>query len=118
VGVTNDVVANGILSTNATLTVTEAPTVSIAFLRTLVDPGTFQAPANSTQPYKVTGTVTTYTNLTQSTRHPIYLQDGTGWHQHLCYIWPNVPSRTGRHRDVCRGGIELQQRFGAVCRHR
>lgn len=77
VGVTNDVVANGILSTNATLTVIDPPSVSIAFLRSLVDPVTFQSTASLTQPYKVTGTVTTYTNITTANTSSYYLQDGT-----------------------------------------
>lgn len=77
VGVTNDVVPNGILSTNATLTVTDPQTVSIAYLRTLVDPVTLQAPPNSTTPYKVAGTITTFTNITSGNTASYYLQDGT-----------------------------------------
>ncbi len=78
VGVTNDVVPNGILSTNATLTVSDPATVSIAFLRNLVDPATFQYPPNSTVPYKIVGTVTTLTNVTSGNTSSYYLQDGTG----------------------------------------
>jgi hypothetical protein len=77
VGVTNDIVPNGILSSNAVLTVLDPATVSVAYLRSLVDPETFQAPANSTTPYKVTGTVTTYTNITTGNTSSYYLQDGT-----------------------------------------
>ena len=78
VGVTNDVVPNGILSTNATLTVSDPATVSIAFLRNLVDPVTFQFPPNSTVPYRIIGTVTTFTNITTGNTASYYLQDGTG----------------------------------------
>ncbi|MFO1513601.1 MAG: immunoglobulin domain-containing protein [Verrucomicrobiota bacterium] len=77
VGVTNDIVPNGILSTNAVLTVVDPTTVSVAFLRSLVDPVTLQAPAGSTTPYKVTGTITTYTNITTGNTASYYLQDGT-----------------------------------------
>jgi hypothetical protein len=52
------------------------PAVSIAFLRTLVDPVTFTA-TNSTDIYKVTGTVTTLTNLTSGNTSSYYLQDNT-----------------------------------------
>jgi len=66
----------GLLSANAVLSATPVPAVSIAYLRTLVDPATLQA-TNSTLPYKVTGTVTTYTNLTTVNTSSYYLQDGT-----------------------------------------
>ncbi len=78
VGVTNDVVATGILSTNAVLTVNNPPAVSVAFVRSLVDPGTLQAAPGSTQPYSVTGTITTFTNITTGNTSSYYLQDGTG----------------------------------------
>jgi hypothetical protein len=79
VAVTNDVTPNGIVSTNAVLTVLSVPVVSIGYLRTLVDPNTF-APTNTPPsiPYKVTGTITTYTNLTTGNTASYYLQDGTG----------------------------------------
>jgi hypothetical protein len=79
VAVTNDVVVNGIVSTNAVLTVAAASQVTIAYLRTLVDPVTFN-PTNTppTIAYQVTGTVTTYTNLTTGNTASYYLQDGTG----------------------------------------
>ncbi len=77
VGVTNDVVPNGILSSNAVLTVLNPAAVSIAFVRTLVDPATFQAPNGSTTPYAITGTVTTFTNITTGNTSSYYLQDAT-----------------------------------------
>jgi hypothetical protein len=77
--VTNDVVVNGILSSNAVLTVLNPPAVSIAYLRTLVDPVTYQATnVPATLPYQVTGIVTTFTNLTTGNTASYYLQDGTG----------------------------------------
>jgi hypothetical protein len=78
VAVTNDVVPNGIVSTNAVLTVLNPAVVSIAYLRTLVDPSTF-LPTNTppTIPYQVTGIVTTFTNLTSGNTASYYLQDGT-----------------------------------------
>ena len=77
VAVTNDTSAIGIVSTNAVLSVSNAPTVSIAFLRSLQDPGTYTVPAGSTTPYRVTGIVTTFTNLTSGDTSSYYLQDGT-----------------------------------------
>ena len=77
VAATNDVVTtSGIVSTNAVLTVLNTPVVSIAYLRTLVDPGTYQ-PTNSTTPYQVTGTITIFTNLTSGNTAGYYLQDAT-----------------------------------------
>ena len=75
---TNDVVPNGILSTNAVLTVNNPPAVSVAFVRSLVDPITLQAAPGATQPYSVTGTITTFTNITSGNTSSYYLQDGTG----------------------------------------
>jgi hypothetical protein len=82
VAVTNDYAnypTNGVVSTNAALTVLDTPVVSIAYLRSLVDPVTFN-PTNTPPsiPYQVTGTVTTYTNLTTGNTSSYYLQDGTG----------------------------------------
>ena len=78
VGVTNDVVANGILSSNAVLTVINPAAVSIAYLRTLVDPLNGYMPTNNlTIPYQVTGIITTYTNITTGNTFSYYLQDGT-----------------------------------------
>ena len=78
VAVTNDVVPNGIVSTNAVLTVNNPPVVSIAYLRTLVDPNNgYSSTAPLTAPYQITGTVTTFTNLTTGNTASYYLQDGT-----------------------------------------
>jgi hypothetical protein len=77
VAVTNDVVVNGVVSSNAVVTVLNPPAVSIAYLRTLVDPNNNYQATNSTQPYQVTGIVTTYTNLTSGNTASYYLQDGT-----------------------------------------
>ncbi|HTY86214.1 MAG TPA: immunoglobulin domain-containing protein [Candidatus Acidoferrum sp.] len=79
VAATNDVVVNGVVSTNAVLTVQNPAHVSVAYLRTLVDPVTYQ-PTNvpPSIPYEVTGTVTTYTNITTGNTASYYLQDGTG----------------------------------------
>ena len=77
VAVTNDVVVPGIVSTNAVVTVINPPSATIAFLRTLVDPNNFYQPTNSTQPYQVTGIITTYTNLTPGNTASYYLQDAT-----------------------------------------
>jgi hypothetical protein len=79
VAVTNDVVPNGIVSTNAVLTVLTPQQVTIAYLRTLVDPLNGYNPTNSppTIAYQVTGTITTFTNLTTGNTASYYLQDGT-----------------------------------------
>ncbi len=74
VGVTNDF--GGIVSSNAVLSAIPIPTVSVAYLRTLVDPVTYLA-TNSTAVFKVTGIVTTLTNLTTGDTSSYYLQDGT-----------------------------------------
>jgi hypothetical protein len=76
VAVTNDVAPNGVVSTNAVVTVLNAPSVSIEFLRTLVDPNNNYQPTN-TQPFQVTGVITTYTNITSGNTASYYLQDGT-----------------------------------------
>jgi hypothetical protein len=62
-------------TTNFVLSVTNPPTVSIAYLRTLVD-GNFIA-TNTTQLWQVTGPVTTFTNLTTGNTASYYLQDAT-----------------------------------------
>lgn len=74
-GVSN--VFGGVLSSNSVLTVMNPPAVSIAFLRTLVDTTTYLQ-TNSILPWEVTGTVTTFTNLTTGNTSSYYLQDGTG----------------------------------------
>jgi len=75
VAVTNE--NGGIISTNATLTVSNPPVVTVAFLRSLLDPTTFATTASPTQPYQVTGTVTSYTNVTTGDTSSYYLQDAT-----------------------------------------
>jgi hypothetical protein len=78
VAVTNNVVATGIVSSNAVLSIVPPATVSIAYLRTLVDPSTYLATnIPSTIPYTVTGIVTTLTNITSGDTASYYLQDGT-----------------------------------------
>jgi hypothetical protein len=62
-------------TTNFVLSVTNPPAVSIAYLRTLVD-GNFIA-TNTTQLWQVTGTVTTFTNLTSVNTSSYYIQDAT-----------------------------------------
>jgi hypothetical protein len=81
VAVTNNLNPNnGIVSTNAVLTVINPQQVTIAYLRTLVDPLNGYNPTNSppTIAYQVTGTITTFTNLTTGNTASYYLQDGTG----------------------------------------
>ncbi|NOS72138.1 MAG: hypothetical protein HOP33_19705 [Verrucomicrobia bacterium] len=63
-------------SANAFVTANPVPAVSIAFLRTLVDPVNYLA-TNSTAVWQATGTVTTFTNLTSGNTSSYYLQDGT-----------------------------------------
>jgi hypothetical protein len=80
VAVTNDVVpTQGIVSTNAVLAVLIPQQVTIAYLRSLVDPLNGYYPTNSppTMAYQVTGIVTTFTNLTTGNTASYYLQDGT-----------------------------------------
>jgi len=78
VAVTNDVVVNGVFSTNAVLTVLNPPVVSIAYLRSLQDVNAGYAPtAPLTQPFQATGTITTFTNVTTGNTSSYYLQDGT-----------------------------------------
>ncbi len=52
------------------------PAVSIGFLRTLVDPTTYNA-TNATQRWQATGIVTAFTNLTTADTSSYYLQDAT-----------------------------------------
>jgi hypothetical protein len=51
--------------------------VTIGYLRSLLDPDTFQ-PANETDFYEITGVVTTATNLTTGDTSSCYIQDATG----------------------------------------
>jgi hypothetical protein len=77
VGVTN-AVAPGTNGGPAILTVTPVIPLAtnVAYLRTLVDPVNYLA-TNSTLVYTVTGTVTTFTNLTTGNTSSYYLQDST-----------------------------------------
>ena len=81
VAATNDYTGfptNGVVSTNGVLTVLNPPVVSIAYLRSLQDPNAGYVPTVPvTQPFQVTGTVTTYTNVTTGNTSSYYLQDGT-----------------------------------------
>ena len=81
VAVTNDYAGfptNGVVSTNGVLTVLDPPVVSVLYLRSLVDVNNGYVPTVPlTQPYQVTGTVTTFTNLTTGNTSSYYLQDGT-----------------------------------------
>ncbi len=63
-------------SANVFVTANPAIPVSIAFLRTLVDPTTYLA-TNSTSVWQATGTVSTFTNLTSGNTSSYYLQDST-----------------------------------------
>lgn len=79
VAVTNDVFPTGIVSSNAVLTIKVPAAVSIAYLHQLVDKTTWQA--TNVPPsiaYQVTGTITTYTNITTGDTASYYLQDATG----------------------------------------
>jgi hypothetical protein len=76
VAVTNDTTTAGIVSSNAVVTVNPIQAVSIAYVRSLIDPATLQA-TNTTTPYQITGIVTTLTNITSGNTSSYYLQDGT-----------------------------------------
>ena len=80
VAVTNNVVPNnGIVSTNAVLTVLSPPVVTIAYLRSLQDVNNGYVPTVPlTIAFQATGTVTTFTNVTSGNTSSYYLQDGTG----------------------------------------
>jgi len=78
VAVTNDytgIPTNGVISTNAVVTVLNPQHVTIAYLRTLVD-SAYQ-PTNSTTPFEISGVVTAYTNLTSANTSGYFLQDAT-----------------------------------------
>ena len=78
VGVTNDVLpTQGVVSSNAVLTVLVPPVVTINYLRGLVDP-TFFLPTNTTLYYTTTGTCITKTNYTTSANNEFFIDDGTG----------------------------------------
>ena len=64
-------------SSNAVLTVTTPASVTIGYLRSLLNPTTYQ-PANTTTLYNITGVITTATNLTTGDTASYYIQDSTG----------------------------------------
>jgi hypothetical protein len=64
-------------SSNAVLTVTGPKGVTIGYLRSLLNPETYQ-PADETTFYSVTGVITTATNQTTGNTASYYLQDSTG----------------------------------------
>jgi hypothetical protein len=78
VGVTNDVFPTGVVSSNAVLTVSNAQTVTVAFLRSLVDQTTFLPNVSSVTPFQTTGVITTFTNTTSGNTTSAFLQDATG----------------------------------------
>lgn len=63
-------------SANVTITVTNPPAVSIAYLRTLIDPVSLAA-TNTTQLWQATGVITTFTNTTSGNTASYYIQDAT-----------------------------------------
>ena len=75
VAVTNS--NGGIVSSNAVISVIVPPSVSIAFLRSLVDPNNNWQATNSKIAYQATGIITTSTNLTTGNTASYYLQDAT-----------------------------------------
>jgi hypothetical protein len=69
-------------SSDATVTVTAPQVVTIAYLRDTMDasalPQGDPVETNTTSLFTITGTVTTYTNLTSGNTSSCYLQDSTG----------------------------------------
>ncbi|HEY3854910.1 MAG TPA: hypothetical protein VGO67_10995 [Verrucomicrobiae bacterium] len=71
---------NGVFQTqssNAFLTVTGPKSVTIGYLRSLLNPVTYQ-PSDASTFYTVTGVITTATNQTTGNTASYYLQDSTG----------------------------------------
>jgi len=64
-------------SSNAVLTVTGPKSVTIGYLRSLLNPTTYQ-PSDGTTLFNVTGVITTSTNQTTGNTASYYLQDSTG----------------------------------------
>jgi hypothetical protein len=64
-------------SSNAVLTVTGPKSVTIGYLRSLLNPTTY-APSDTTTLYNVTGVITTSTNQTTGNTASYYIQDATG----------------------------------------
>jgi hypothetical protein len=67
----------GVVSSNAILSAVAVPTVSIGYLRTLVDP-VFYLPTNTAKLWTATGVVTTWTNVTSAANAQFYMEDDTG----------------------------------------
>lgn len=66
-------------SSVAVLVVTNVPTVTLGYLRTLTDPNNAYAPTVPvSQLWQVTGIITTFTNTTSGNTASYYLQDATG----------------------------------------
>jgi hypothetical protein len=77
-----------VLTVKALLTVNPLQTVSIATLRSMVDPVNLD-PTNTTSIYTAIGTVTSWTNMTGTANCEFYMQDGTGG---LCVFWSGANS--------------------------
>jgi hypothetical protein len=67
----------GRVSSNATLSVIVPPSVSVSYLRQLVDPNNNYQSTNTVLAFQVTGVITTATNLTSGNTASYYLQDAT-----------------------------------------
>jgi len=64
-------------SSNAVLTVTTPQSVTIGYLRSFLNPTSYQS-ADTTTLFNITGVVTTATNLTSGDTSSCYIQDSTG----------------------------------------
>jgi hypothetical protein len=64
-------------SSNLVLTVTGPKSVTIGYLRSLLNPTTFE-PSDTTTLYNITGVITTATNQTTGDTASYYIQDSTG----------------------------------------
>jgi hypothetical protein len=60
------------------LVVTNVPSVSLGYLRTLTDPTSWTTDASASQLWQVTGMITTLTNTTSGNTASYYIQDATG----------------------------------------
>lgn len=70
------VTPSDITSTNAHVVVNPPQPVSIAYLRSLEDPTTFQ-PTDTASVFSITGVITTFTNITSGSTASYYIQDAT-----------------------------------------
>lgn len=73
---TGPVSPNSVTSTNAVLTVRPPQAVSIAYLRSLLNPTTWQA-TDTSSTFTITGVNVIHTNLTSGTTSSYYVQDST-----------------------------------------